>query len=213
MRTRTLVLALLIPVAMCTGCGNKDEPAEVPTPAPVDAPSSAPAAGNAAVTGNAATTTPAAVPQEGPPTAHVSFVAAAGNPVSGDLIVTDQGNAVAIRGVLTGLAPRSEHGFHVHEFGDCSLPDFASAGGHFNPTMVPHGEHLGDLPNIKADKDGHASIDVTVTGPNLVDVGGAPTQIIGKSLVIHAKPDDHKTQPSGGSGDRIACGVIRIEHL
>jgi len=210
---KTLVLALLIPVALCTACGNKDEPTELPTPAPVDLPSSASAAGNAAVTGDAATATPVAVSQEGPPTAHVSFVSAAGSSVRGDLIVTDQGDAVAIRGVLTGLAPGSEHGFHVHEFGDCSLPDFANAGSHFNPTRAPHGEHLGDLPNIKADKDGHATIDATVRGPNLVDVGGAPSQIIGKSLVIHAKRDDHKTQPSGASGERIACGVISIEHL
>ena len=202
---KTLALALLIPVAMCTACSNKEEPAEVPTPAPVDAPSNT-------ATNNAAATLPAA-PADTPPTARVSFVSAPGNSVQGNLTLTNQGDAVAIRGVLTGLAPGSEHGFHVHEFGDCSLPDFKSAGDHYNPTMAPHGEHLGDLPNIEADKNGHAAIDAIVKGPNLVDVGGAPTQIIGKSLVIHAMPDDHKTQPSGGSGDRIACGVIRIEHL
>lgn len=138
---------------------------------------------------------------------------ASGISVQGDLAVTNQGDAVAIRGVITGLAPGSEHGFHVHEFGDCSLPDFKNAGDHYDPTMAPNGEHLGDLPNIKTDKNGHASVDVTVKGPNLVDPDGAPTQIIGKSLVIHAMPDDHKTQPSGGSGARVTCGVIRFEHL
>jgi len=217
---KTLVLALLIPAAICVGCTNKEESATTSAPAPVDATPTAPAtanpgtAANTVAIGNAAATAPVTTPADGvPPTAHVSFVSAAGYSVNGDLTVTDQGGAVAIRGVLTGLEPGSEHGFHVHEFGDCSLPDFKRAGDHFNPTMAPHGKHLGDLPNIKADKEGHVTIDATIKGPNLVDVDGAPTQIIGKSLVIHARPDDHKTQPSGGSGDRIACGVIRVEHL
>jgi Cu-Zn family superoxide dismutase len=210
---KTLVLALLVPVALCAACSKTDESAEMPTPAPEATPTTS-ASGNAAVTANPANTAPVTTPADGlPPTAHVSFVSAAGNSVNGDITVTNQGDAVAIRGVITGLAPGSEHGFHVHEFGDCSLPDFKSAGDHYNPTMDPHGKHLGDLPNIKADKDGHAAVDVLVRGPTLVDSDGAPTQIIGKSLVIHARPDDHKSQPSGGSGDRIACGVISVDHL
>jgi Cu-Zn family superoxide dismutase len=208
---KTLVLALLIPVAICAACSQKEESAATPPPAPVAAIPNPPASGNTAAI--AAVIAPPTVPADSPPTARVKFVSAAGNSVQGDLAVTNQGDAVAIRGVLTGLAPGSEHGFHVHDFGDCSLPDFTSAGNHYNPTMAPHGEHLGDLPNIKADKNGHVTIDATVKGPTLVDKDGAPTQIIGKSLVIHAMPDDHKTQPSGGSGDRIACGVINIEHL
>lgn len=133
----------------------------------------------------------------------------------GDLTLTSEGGAVAIRGIISGLKPGKEHGFHIHETGDCSLPDFQSAGGHFNPTKDPHGSakskahHLGDIPNIEADKEGHASVDVTVKGVTLVDKDGAPTEIMGKALVVHAMKDDYKTQPSGDSGARIACGVIR----
>ena len=135
--------------------------------------------------------------------------------MKGDLSLTGEGSAVSIRGVITGLTPGKEHGFHVHETGDCSLPAFASAGAHFNPTKDPHGgpkskaRHLGDIPNIKADDEGHAIVDINVEGVTLVDKDGAPTAILGKALVLHAKPDDYKTQPSGDSGDRIACGVIR----
>src|SRR5690606_11226733 len=123
-------------------------------------------------------------------------------------------SAVSIRGEITGLAPGKDHGFHLHEVGECTLPNFASAGGHFNPTGNPHGapdsdsRHLGDLPNVKADEDGRALVDVTAEGVTFVDKDGAPTEILGKSIVVHALPDDFKTQPSGGSGDRIACGVI-----
>jgi Cu-Zn family superoxide dismutase len=60
-----------------------------------------------------------------------------------------------------------------------------------------------------ADDSGHATINAIVKGPNLIDKDGAPSAIIGKALIVHAMPDDYKTQPSGGSGDRIACGVIR----
>jgi Cu-Zn family superoxide dismutase len=129
--------------------------------------------------------------------------------VKGELTVSNEGDAVHIRGEITGLAPGKEHGFHVHEFGKCDLPDFKSAGAHFNPTKSPHGEHLGDLPNAMADDSGHATINAIVKGPNLIDKDGAPSAIIGKALIVHAMPDDYKTQPSGGSGDRIACGVIR----
>jgi Cu-Zn family superoxide dismutase len=214
---KTLVLALLIPAALCAACSqteqSSDMTASAPDAAPTPAVSDATAPGGALAAADAPSTTSLVADQVGPPTAQVSFVSADGHLVRGDLMVTNQGGAVAIRGILTGLEPGSEHGFHVHQVGECSLPDFASAGGHFNPTEAPHGEHLGDLPNIKADKDGHATVDALVKGPNLIDQEGAPTQIIGRSLVVHAKPDDHNTQPSGDSGDRIACGVIRIEHL
>jgi Cu-Zn family superoxide dismutase len=216
---RTLVLALLIPVAVCTACGKKEEPVATtatspsvaaPTPAPpvstperppVDAAQNAPAA--------------AVAPASAPAPVHVTLVSAPDRTVSGMFTLTNEGDAVSILGEISGLEPGKEHGFHVHEVGECALPDFASAGGHFNPTKDPHGgpkttpRHLGDLPNAKADKNGRALIDVTVKGPNLVDKDGAPTEILGKSLVVHVKPDDYKTQPSGDSGARIACGVIR----
>lgn len=190
---RILALALLMPVAICT--------AATPAPAP----------GNAAVQAPA----PAAVPGAPRTSAKASLGSAAGSSVKGDLVLTNQGTAVSIRGDLTGLAPGKEHGFHVHEVGECSGPDFQSAGEHFNPTKDPHGgprsstRHLGDIPNVKADENGRATIDVSLKGVTLVDKDGGPNQILGKAIVVHAMPDDYKTQPSGNSGARIACGVIR----
>ena len=194
---KTLALALLIPVAICTAA----TPAPAPAPAPVNTAANAPATG--------------AAPAPVRTTAQVSLTSAAGSSVKGNLTLTNQGTAVSIRGEITGLAPGKEHGFHVHEVGECSLPDFKSAGEHFNPTKDPHGgpqstaRHLGDIQNAKADENGRANVNVSVKGVTLVDKDGAPTQILGKALVVHAMPDDYKTQPSGGSGARIACGVIR----
>jgi superoxide dismutase, Cu-Zn family len=212
---KTLALALLTSVAICTACSKKEdsvattEPAATATPAPVDATANAPA------TGAASTPATATEPVADPATAQVSLTSAAGSSVKGDLTVTNEGAAVSIRGSITGLAPGKEHGFHVHEFGECALPDFKSAGEHYNPTKDPHGgpksktRHLGDIPNAKADENGRATIDVTVKGPTLGDTDVGPAEIFGKALVVHAMPDDYKTQPSGNSGDRVACGVIR----
>ena len=216
---KTLALALLIPLAVCSACGKKEEPGATtaasqsvntptpapslanPAPVPVDPAPNAPAAG--------------AAPAPAPGPLQVTLISATGSTVSGTLTVTNEGDAVSILGEITGLAPGKEVGFHVHEVGNCSLPDFTSAGEHFNPTMDPHGgpkskaRHLGDLPNAKADNNGRALIDVTVKGPTLVDKDGAPTAILGKALVVHAMRDDYKTQPSGDSGARVACGVIQ----
>jgi superoxide dismutase, Cu-Zn family len=212
---KTLPLALLMSVAICTACSTKEEsvattePVATPAPAPVDTAANAPAAGSAS------TPAPATEPVAAPATAQISLTAAAGSSVKGDLTVTNEGSAVSIRGDITGLAPGKEHGFHIHEVGECSLPDFKSAGEHYNPTKDPHGgpkskaRHLGDFPNAKADETGRATIDVTVKGPTLGDTDVGPAEIFGKALVVHAMPDDYKTQPSGNSGERVACGVIR----
>ncbi len=214
---KTLALALLIPVLICTACGNKEEPLATTAPTPTAVPATEPvevaANGTAMAAAPVAPATAASLPA--PATAKVSLISSAGSSVKGDLSLTGEGGAVSIRGEITGLAPGKEHGFHVHERGECSLPDFKSAGEHFNPTKDPHGgpkstaRHLGDIPNAKADESGRATIDVTVKGVTLVDKDGGPHEILGKALVVHAMPDDYKTQPSGGSGDRIACGVIR----
>ena len=115
-----------------------------------------------------------------------------------------------VRGEVRGLAPNSEHGFHVHEKGDCSSGDGMSAGGHFNPTAMPHGpqaapHHAGDLPSIVADASGVARFSVRTSG---VVLGGGADDLAGKGLIVHANPDDYTTQPTGNSGGRIACGVI-----
>lgn len=194
---KTVALAALIPVAICTGYVLQDSFAG-------EAPARA-GGGNA----------PAAAAVAPRSSAKASLTSATGRSVKGDLTLTNEGTAVAIRGEITGLDPGKEHGFHVHEIGQCSAPDFQSAGEHLNPTRDQHGDpksetrHLGDIPNLKADKDGRATIDVSLKGATLVDKDGGPNEILGKALIVHAMPDDYRTQPSGGSGARIACAVIR----
>ncbi len=145
--------------------------------------------------------------------AVVHLAGASGSLVSGTLTLIQTDAGVRIQGDLGGLAPGSTHGFHVHETGDCSAADASSAGGHFNPAGSPHGKpetarhHAGDIDNITVDASGVAHVDATVVGAVLG--GGASTNILGRALVVHAAPDDYRTQPSGNSGKRIACGVVR----
>ncbi len=112
--------------------------------------------------------------------------------------------SVEVSGMTPGL-----HGVHVHTTGKCEAPDFASAGGHWNPTahkhgsMNPEGPHVGDLPNVSVGADGRGKIEFTLPGTyeGLLDEDGA-------ALVVHAGADDLKTDPSGNSGGRVACGVF-----
>jgi Cu-Zn family superoxide dismutase len=133
------------------------------------------------------------------------------NKVKGKVTFTQKEGGVEIVAELTGLTP-GEHGFHVHEFGDCSMADGKCAGGHFNPTGAPHGgpdsaeRHAGDLGNIKAGADGKATYKRL---DKMVSLNGR-NSVIGRSVIIHAKADDLKTQPSGDAGDRIGCGTIGI---
>lgn len=122
---------------------------------------------------------------------------------------------VHIVATLHGLQPNSRHGFHIHEYGDCSAADFSSAGGHYNPQGHPHGgpqsprHHAGDLGNIKADAQGDAHLDMTVHD---ISIDGGHNPIIGRAVIVHANADDLKSQPSGDAGSRIACGVIGLLH-
>jgi Cu-Zn family superoxide dismutase len=131
--------------------------------------------------------------------------------VHGLVVFTQKGDKVEITGEIMGLTP-GKHGFHVHEFGDCSKPDGMSAGGHFNPDQKKHGgphddaRHVGDLGNIEADDSGKAVIKMSDT---LVQLHG-PHSVIGRSIIVHAKADDLTSQPAGDAGGRIACGVIGI---
>jgi Cu-Zn family superoxide dismutase len=117
---------------------------------------------------------------------------------------------VQVHAELMGLTP-GKHGFHVHEFGDCSAADASSAGAHFNPTNQPHAgpdaaaRHEGDMGNVEADTSGNAKLDYM---DHQISLTNDAKSAIGRSVVVHAKPDDLKTQPSGDSGARIACGVI-----
>jgi Cu-Zn family superoxide dismutase len=134
-----------------------------------------------------------------------------GNKTFGEATFEQAGDLVRVVVFVQGLKPGQEHGLHIHEGSDCS-GDAMGAQGHFNPFGKPHGlpggaeRHAGDLPNLKADKRGRANIHVDVDNITLTP---GPASIIGRALVVHADPDDYKTQPTGNSGARIACGVIQ----
>lgn len=133
------------------------------------------------------------------------------SPAKGVIHFTATGEGVEIVGEISGLKP-GKHGFHIHEFGDCSSADPKCHGGHFNPDKKKHGgptdleRHVGDLGNITADGRGKARINMT---DRLISLSG-PRSIIGRAVIIHAKADDLKSQPSGDAGDRIAGGVVGI---
>ena len=133
-----------------------------------------------------------------------------GNIAQGTLYFSRAGDGVRIDGEITGLKPGT-HGFHVHEKGDCSAPDGSSAGGHYNPTGMTHGapyevkRHVGDLGNIVADATGVAKISQVDHGATL----DGPNSIIGHAVIVHADPDDFKSQPAGNAGKRVACGIIQ----
>jgi Cu-Zn family superoxide dismutase len=134
-----------------------------------------------------------------------------GDKVHGKIIFTVKNGKVEITGEIKGLTP-GLHGFHVHEFGDLSSNDGMSTGAHFNPEKMKHGgphskeRHVGDLGNIKADADGVAKINITDTQVTL----SGPHSVIGRAMIVHAKEDDEKSDPSGNAGDRIGGGVIGI---
>ena len=135
-----------------------------------------------------------------------------GNKTFGEATFEQAGDKVRVVVFAQGLRPNQEHGFHIHEAGDCSSGDGMSAKGHFNPHGKPHGDpksaerHAGDLPALQADKGGRAKIDVTV---DALSIGSGAGNIVGRGLIIHADPDDYKTQPTGNAGARLACGVIK----
>lgn len=120
-------------------------------------------------------------------------------------------NGVRVVADLSGLAP-GKHGFHIHEFGDCTSEDGSSAGGHFNPAGMPHSmpssdkRHAGDMGNLEAGGDGKAHVDYVDAVMSL----SGEHAIVGHAVIVHEKEDDLKTQPTGNAGARVACGVIGI---
>lgn len=144
------------------------------------------------------------------PAAKAVLEPRSGSQVSGTVSFTPQGERLLIEAELAGLTP-GEHGFHVHEGGDCSAPDASGAKGHFNPAGKSHGHlqyehHAGDLPNLVADAGGRARYRAEIGG---LTADAGPLGIVGRSVVVHADADDYRSQPAGNSGKRIACGVIR----
>jgi Cu-Zn family superoxide dismutase len=134
-----------------------------------------------------------------------------GNDVHGIVTFTRSGSNIKIVADVDGLTT-GKHGFHIHQWGDCSKPDGTSAGGHFNPENKDHGgvddmnRHVGDLGNITADENGHAHLEME---DNVISFSGKHS-IIGRGIIVHAGEDDLKSQPTGAAGARVACGVIGI---
>jgi Cu-Zn family superoxide dismutase len=128
----------------------------------------------------------------------------------GTITFTQEAGGVHVVARIEGAKP-GKHGFHLHAGGVCE-GDFKSAGDHFNPTNVPHGapdaaeHHAGDFGNVEVGADGTGNADFTTT---MLSLGEGANDAIGKAVILHGGEDDLKTQPSGNSGPRIACGVVQ----
>ena len=211
-QVRWVTLAVVI-ASVAAGCGRKDDAAPPATTESAPAPAGdSPTVADATEPG---TTPGSSAVGETTSQAAVQLAPTQGNTANGGLKISAAGSGVRISGMVQGLKPSSEFGFHFHEKGDCSAPDATSAGSHFNPTSQQHGNpqaqphHAGDMLNVKSDAQGVA--EVSIDNADVTLQTGQPNDIVGKALVMHAKPDDYKTQPSGDSGDRIACGVIAVQ--
>jgi superoxide dismutase, Cu-Zn family len=211
MKTGKLVTSSIVLGFMAAACASQPvEPPAAPeapaaAPAAVEAPAAAPAAAPEAAP--AAATAPTAAPRS----VELPIEAKSGSKLTGKAVLTETEGGVHVVLTLEGIEP-GEHGAHVHEKGDCSAADGASAGGHFNPQSKDHGlpgadkRHLGDLGNITIGKDGKGSLDITAPGANLK--AGDAASFVGRSIIVHAKKDDGG-QPTGNAGGRVGCGVIK----
>ncbi len=197
---------LFIALLAAGACGGSKKPAAQPTPAPApvaDKPAEPPAE------------KPAEKPAPPPPKHATAKMEGTKKfkAVKGTVEFKEVDDGVEVTANIEGLK-KGDHGFHIHEKGDCSAPDAASAGGHFNPSKHKHGapdaaeHHEGDLGNLTADKDGKATKTFTMKG---ITLGDGETSIVGKGFIIHEKADDMKTQPTGNAGGRVACGVITLD--
>ena len=188
--TKTWALTALLAAALCVGC--KDQQAS-------------PSGGGA---GGSAATQPAAGAAAA--TANIKKSQAHTEEVTGTVKFYEESGGLRVVADIKGLSP-GLHGFHIHEKGDLSDAKLTTAGPHFNPAGHKHGgpegdmRHAGDLGNLEADAQGNAKLDKVFKG---ISIKGASDGIVGRSVIIHAKADDLKTDPSGESGDRIAGGVI-----
>lgn len=147
-----------------------------------------------------------------PPIAHAHLLPTQGSSVLGTVVFTKVANGLKIHAHVVNLQPLQQHGFHIHEKGNCKSADGSSAGAHYNPDGKAHGamdveHHAGDLTSLRANEMGIADAHILLPGMSFGN-GGAK-DIAGLSLIVHAQPDDYKTQPGGNSGARIACGVIQ----
>ncbi|WP_413289737.1 superoxide dismutase family protein [Bdellovibrio sp. HCB337] len=184
---KNLIYTTIVSIALCAACAHKEK--TQPTP------EAQPAAKPAEVTG--------------PLSAQAVMKPAKKQKTKGMVHFSQSGDKIKVEAMLEGLKP-GPHGFHIHEKGDCSAPDFTSAGGHFNPGSKPHAgheapeKHVGDMGNITADSKGKAKLTLELSGTSI----GGTDGILGKAVIVHENADDFKTQPTGNAGGRIACGVI-----
>jgi len=139
----------------------------------------------------------------------------ANNNVTGEVTFTEMPDGkVKIMAHVMGLTPNTRHGFHIHEKGDLNSPDLMSTGGHYNPDKHVHGGpstspvHAGDFGNVESDAKGMAMLELTVDD---ISIGGPKNDILGKAVIVHAKEDDLKSQPSGNAGARVAGGIIELK--
>lgn len=195
-------LAAALCFAILAGCSNPDEEGDQTS---------------SASTGQPVETTPApAAPEPAAQGATVTLqVAPEDIDFSGTVTLTPEGNGLRVVAHLTGLDKDGRHGLHVHETGECTHGEggkhFTTAGGHFNPTNTEHAcpptepRHAGDLGNVEV-TGGAGHLDTTT---NLLTLSG-PNSAVGKAIILHTGEDDCKTQPTGNSGDRLACGVVTM---
>ena len=142
----------------------------------------------------------------------IAFETKSNSGVTGNAIFTEKNGEVTFTAKLSGLKP-GVHAIHIHEKADCSAADASSAGGHWNPTFKKHGKwtdaehHKGDIGNFTADANGNGTIKLT-TNEWCIGCGDVTKDILGKGLIVHDKPDDFVTQPTGNAGARVACSAI-----
>lgn len=193
--------SFLIPFLLLAGCDKPADPVEpvaVITPAPVVVPTPTP--------------TPPAMSTDATMSAQAVLMPTQGRSAGGELSIAPENGMLRLSGRLTGLTAGASHAFHIHENGDCSDPAGESAGPHFNPAGQPHGNrdagphHAGDLPNLVADTQGQADVNLLLADLELGSNG--PRDVLGRAIIVHETADDYTSQPGGNAGARIACGVI-----
>ena len=152
-------------------------------------------------------------PARQPPASAAAQLRDPGGRVVASASASEVGDALRVRVEASGLAP-GVYGAHLHSVGRCDAPSFESAGPHWNPTNRQHGrdnprgQHLGDLPNLLVGTDRRGSFEFTIPGAALSNGPRRALDADGTAVIVHARPDDYRTEPSGNSGARIACGVL-----